>query len=82
MTFFKKNKDQNQNLRAPMNCQHTTHKALTTKIVAVFFKDVKIEETFSSQEQTLVKTTNFDDKFFRTKNHHSADPLLQRSLTQ
>ena len=41
-----------------MNCQQT-HKALTTqKIVAVYFKDVKTEETFSSQDQKLVKTTN------------------------
>ena len=41
-----------------MNCQHT-HNALTTpKNVAVYFKDVKIEETISSQDQKLVKTTN------------------------
>ena len=57
--IFQKNKDQNQKLRAPMNCKHTTHKALKTqKYVAVYFKDVKIEEIFSSQEQKLVKTTN------------------------
>ena len=36
-----------------------THNALKTqKIVAVFFKDVKTEETFSSQDQKLVETTN------------------------
>ena len=36
-----------------------THNALTTqKSVAVFFKDVKTEETFSSQDQKLVETTN------------------------
>ena len=41
-----------------MNCQQT-HNALTTqKTVAVFFKDVKTEETFSSQGQKLVVTTN------------------------
>ena len=41
-----------------MNCQRT-HNALTTqKTVAVSFKDVKIEETFSSQDQKLVETTN------------------------
>ena len=41
-----------------MSRQHT-HKALTTqKIVAVYFKDVKIEETFSSQDQKLLETTN------------------------
>ena len=41
-----------------MNFQHT-HNALTTqKNVSVFFKDVKTEETFSSQDQKLVETTN------------------------
>ena len=33
--------------------------AITTqKRIAVNFKDVKIEETFSSQDQKLVETTN------------------------
>ena len=50
--------DQNQKLSTVMNC-HQTHNALTTqKSVAVFFKDVKTEETFSSQDQKLVVTTN------------------------
>ena len=41
-----------------MNC-HRTHNALTNqKTVAVYFKDVKTEETFSSQDQKLVVTTN------------------------
>ena len=41
-----------------MNLQHT-HNALTTqKSVAVYFKHVKTEETFSSQDQKLVETTN------------------------
>ena len=41
-----------------MTCQQT-HSALTTqKNVAVFFKDVKTEETFSSQDQKPVETTN------------------------
>ena len=36
-----------------------SHNALITqKNVAVFSKDVKIEETFSSQDQKLVETTN------------------------
>ena len=44
--------------RTPMNRQKT-HKALTTqKSVAVYFKDVKTEETFSSQDLKLVETTN------------------------
>ena len=42
-----------------MNCQQT-HNALTTqKNVAVYFKNVKTEETFSSQDQKLVETTNW-----------------------
>ena len=63
-----------------MNCQQT-HNALTSrKNVAEYFKDVKTEETFSSQDQKLVETTNLWRHFIRTKNHHSANPLLQRSL--
>ena len=41
-----------------MNFQQT-HNALTTqKTVAVYFRDVKTEEIFSSQAQKLVETTN------------------------
>ena len=41
-----------------MNRQNT-HNALTNqKSSAVYFKDVKIEETFSSQDQKLVEITN------------------------
>ena len=41
-----------------MNCQQT-HKAITTQNnIAVYFKDVKTDETFSSQDQKLVETTN------------------------
>ena len=36
------------------------HNALTTqKKVAVDFKDVKTEETFSNQDQKLLETTNW-----------------------
>ena len=52
--------------RTPMNLQHT-HNALTTeKSVAVYFKDVKTEETFSSQDQKLVETTNLWQIFGQT----------------
>ena len=41
-----------------MNLQHY-HNALTIqKNVAVYFKDVKTEQTFSSQDQKPVETTN------------------------
>ena len=50
-----------------MNCQQT-HNALTTqKNVAVCFKDVKTEETFSSQDQKLVETTNLWRQLFSDK---------------
>ena len=56
--IFQKHKDQNQKLNNPMNCQQT-HNALTTqKNVAVYFKDVKNEETLSSQDRKLVETTS------------------------
>ena len=41
-----------------MNCQQTHDALITQKIVAVYFKDVKTDETFSSQDQKLVETTN------------------------
>ena len=41
-----------------MNCQQTHNLVTTQKSVAVYFKDVKTEETFSSQDQKLVETTN------------------------
>ena len=41
-----------------MILQHTQNALTTQKSVAVYFKDVKTEETFSSQDQKLVKTTN------------------------
>ena len=34
-----------------MNCQQTHNALKTQKIVAVYFKNVKTEETFSSQGQ-------------------------------
>ena len=41
-----------------MNCQQTHNVLTNQKTVAVYFKDVKTEETFSSQDQKLVETTN------------------------
>ena len=41
-----------------MNLQHTHNSLRTQKSVAVYFKEVKTEETFSSQDQKLVVTTN------------------------
>ena len=56
--IFQKHQDQNQKLSTPMNC-HQTHNALTIqKHVAVYFKDVETEETFSSQDQKPGETTN------------------------
>ena len=50
-----------------MNCQQT-HNAITNqKSSAVFFKDVKTEETFSSQDQKLVETTNLWRQLFSDK---------------
>ena len=41
-----------------MNCQQTHNALKNQKNVAVYFKDVKTEETFSSQDQKLVEITN------------------------
>ena len=56
--IFQKHKEQKQKLSTPMNFQHTQNSLTTQKSVAVYFKDVKTEETFSSQDQKLVLTTN------------------------
>ena len=56
--LFQKNKDQNQKHSTPMDCQRTHNKLTTRKSVTMYFKDVKTEETFSSQDQKLVVTTN------------------------
>ena len=48
--------------------RQNTHNALKTqKIVAAYFKDVKSEETFSSQDQKLVETTNLRRQLFSDK---------------
>ena len=66
--------------RTPMNRQKT-QKALTTqKSVTVYFKDVKTEESFSSQDQKLVETTNLCITLLRQK-HSSANSLAQRPIS-
>ena len=56
--IFQTHKEQKRKLYTPMIRQHT-HIALTNqKSSAVYFKDVKTEETFSSQDQKLVETNN------------------------
>ena len=49
-----------------MKCQHYQNALTTQKTIAVYFKDVKTEETFSSQGQKLVDTTKCDN-FIETK---------------
>ena len=80
--IFQKHKDQNQRLSNPKSCQQTHNVLTTKKTVAVYFKDVKTERTFSSQDQKLVETTNLWRQLSWDKNRHSTNPLLQRSLTQ
>ena len=41
-----------------MNCQQTHNAVTTQKTVAVYFNDDKTEETFSSQDQKPVETSN------------------------
>ena len=56
--IFQKHKDQNQKHCTPMDFQRTHNRLTTRKSVTMYFKDVKTEETFSSQDQKLVVTTN------------------------
>ena len=66
--IFQKHKEQNQKPSTPINCQQTHNTLTIQKEVAVDFKDVKTEETFSSQDQKLVETTNLWQLSYRTKN--------------
>ena len=79
--MFQTHEERNHKFYTPMNHKHTDIALTNQKISAVCFIDVKTEETISSQDQKLVETTNLTTTFFG-KNHHSANPLLQRSLTQ
>ena len=56
--IFQTHKEQNQKIYNPMISQHTQNALTNQKSSAAYFKDVKIEETFSSQDQKLVETTN------------------------
>ena len=56
--IFQKHKEQNRKFSTPMSRQHTHNSLTTQKKVAVYIKAVKTEETFSSQDQKLVVTTN------------------------
>ena len=56
--IFQKHEDKHQKLSTPMILHHTHNAFTTQKSVDVYFKDVKTEETFSSQDQKLVVTTN------------------------
>ena len=56
--IFQKYKEQNQKHCTQLSRQHTHNALATQKIVDVYLEDVKTEETFSSQDQKLVETTN------------------------
>ena len=56
--IFQKHKRQNPNPRTPMNNQHTNNAFSNQKSSAAYFKNVKTEEAFNSQDQKLVETTN------------------------
>ena len=56
--IYQKHKNQNPKPRNSMNSQQNHNSLTSQKSVAVYFKDVKTEETFNSQDQKLVVTTN------------------------
>ena len=68
---FQKYKEQNQKNCTPMNIQHTHNSLTTQKIVAVYFKDVKLKKHSVAKTRSLWKLP-ICDNFFRTKNHRSA----------
>ena len=50
--IFQKYKVQNQKTSFPINLQHYQNALTNQKRVAVYFKDVKTKESFSSQDQS------------------------------
>ena len=80
--IFQKHKNQNQKKYSHKPSANPQRINNPKKSVAVNFKDVKTQETFSSQDQKLVETINLRQHFFRTKNQHSENLFLQRSLNQ
>ena len=80
--IFQKHKDQNRKPSTPVKFQQTHNALEPQKKFAVYFKDVNTEETLSSRDQKLVETTNLWRQLPSDKDHHSASPLLQRSLSQ
>ena len=81
--IFQKHKDQNEKNCTPINRSHT-HNALTTQnIVAGYLKDVKTEETFSSQDQKPRETTNLWRQLFSDKKspqRKSASATIAKSV--
>ena len=65
-----------------MSCQQIHNASTSRNSVAVYIKDVKTEETFSSQYQKLVETTNLWRQLFSDKISSQRKSPLQRSLTQ
>ena len=55
---FQKHNYQAQKRRIPMSTQPTHYTLTNQKSSAVYFKDIKTEETLISQDQKLVETTN------------------------
>ena len=65
-----------------MSLQHTHNALKTQKNVAVYFKDVKTEQTFSSQDRTEASGNyQFVITLLRQK-QSSANSLVQRPLHQ
>ena len=56
--IFQKHKYQNRKLSSPRNREHVHNASTPRKSVAGCFRDVRTEETFSSQDQKQVETTN------------------------
>ena len=60
----------------------TSYKGITKpKKAPLSFKFVKTQIMSGSQDQKERKCQYCDDNFFQTKNHHSANSLLQLSLS-
>ena len=79
--IFQKHKDQNPKPRNPMNFQQTHNALITQKMSLCISNMSKLKKHSVAKTRSQWKLPICDDIFLRTKNHHSANPLLQRSLT-
>ena len=82
-TWFHRKKKWNKKIKHTQVTSTIEKCIINTKKAALSFKFMETQVMSGSQDQKEKKNCQYsDDRFFRTKNHHSANSLQQQSLTQ